>query len=165
MSRMRPSPTPQKVPLAIREAVARRVGEAFNSLNPDEKRQFTDETLTVLVNMKPKQLAKLFTKFVKKGRPSAEDLETVNQLIIVFLYSVKEEFRYHYATMIFKRLKESAGIPIPEDLPTKLEAVRKLRFIHAGVSPEIYDKVYTEWEKRSFETFDELFNHLLSANK
>ena len=122
-------PTPQKVPVATREAVARKVGEAFNTLNPDEKRRFCDETLTVLVNMKPKQLAKLFGKFVKKGRPSAEDLETVNQLIIVFLYSVKEEFRYHYATMIFKRLKESAGIPMPEDLQAKLEGVR-LSLIH-----------------------------------
>ena len=110
-------------------------------------------------------MGKLFGKFIKKGRPSAEDLETVNQLIIVFLYSVREEFRYHYATMIFKRLRESSGIPIPEDLTIKLEAVRKLKFIHAGVSPEIYDKVYAEWERLGVQTFDELFNHLLSANK
>jgi len=155
----------REVPLSTRQAIARRVGEAFNSLNPDEKRRFCDETLTVLVNMKPKQLGKLFGKFIKKGRPSAEDLETVNQLIIVFLYSVREEFRYHYATMIFKRLRESSGIPIPEDLTIKLEAVRKLKFIHAGVSPEIYDKVYAEWERLGVQTFDELFNHLLSANK
>mgnify|MGYP007042414765 CR=1 FL=1 len=117
------------------------------------------------MNMKPKQLAKLFGRFIKKGRPSAEDLETVNQLIIVFLYSMREEFKYHYALMIFKRLKESSGIPIPEDLTTKLEAVRKLKFIHAGVSPEMYDKLYATWEKLGVQTYDEFFNHLLSANK
>jgi len=158
-------PEVKEVPVSTREAVARRVGEAFNSLNPEDKRQFTDANLTALVNMKPKQLGKLISKFVKKGRPSTEDLEIVNQLIIIFLYSVKEEFRYHYATMIFKRLNESAGIPMPEDLSAKLEAVRKLRFIHAGVSSETYAKVYEEWNKLGVETFDEFFNHLLSAKK
>lgn len=156
---------PQEASESTREAVARRVGVAFNTLNPEEKRRFADETLTVLVNMKPKQIGKLFGKFVKKGRPSAEDLEIVNQLIIVFLYSVKEEFRYHYATMIFKRLKEAAGVPIPEDLPAKLEEVRKLKFFHAGVSPEIYEKIYAKWEQGDFQTYDEFFSSLLDASK
>ncbi|GAJ20368.1 unnamed protein product, partial [marine sediment metagenome] len=50
----------RKVSKSKREYVARRVGEAFNKLNPDEKRVFVDETLTVLVNMNPKQMGKLF---------------------------------------------------------------------------------------------------------
>ncbi|GAI22709.1 unnamed protein product, partial [marine sediment metagenome] len=98
--------------------------------------------------------------FVKRGRPSTKDLETINQLMIVFLYSVKEEFRYHYATMIFKRLP---GVPVPKDLPVKIGAVRKLKFVHAGVTPEMYDKLYVEWDRLKSKSFDEFFGHLLTG--
>ena len=151
---------PRKVSKFKREDVARRVGEAFNKLNPDEKRKFVDQTLTVLVNMTPKQMQKLFGSFVKRGRPSTKDLETINQLMIVFLYSVKEEFRYHYATMIFKRLP---GVSVPKDLPVKIGAVRKLKFIHAGVTPEMYDKLYVEWDNLKVASFTEFFGCLMSG--
>lgn len=153
---------PRKVSKVKREDVARRIGEAFNKLNPDDKRKFVDQTLTILVNMRPKQMGKLFGSFVKRGRPSTKDLETVNQLMIVFLYSVKEEFRYHYATMIFKRLP---GVPVPKDLPVKIGAVRKLKFIHAGVTPEMYDKLYGKWDELGVKSFDEFFGHLLAEKE
>jgi len=163
--RTRPRPAPAKVSATEREVVARRVGEAFNKLNPEEKRRFSDETLTVLVNMTPKQMGKLLGKFIKRGRPSSKDLETVNQLIIVFLYSVKPEFQLHYATMVYKRL----GQPLPENLPRTLEEIRKLRFIHAGVSQKIYSELYRVWEKIGFPVlpdgepnYDVLFNHLMT---
>jgi hypothetical protein len=159
---------PRKASKTKRTAVAQKIGEQFAALNPHDKRQFTDETLTALMNMSPRQLGKLFGKFVKRGRPSTEDLETANQLIVVFLWSVKEEFRYHYATMIFKRF-ESAGVPFPTDLPEKLEAVRQLDFIHAGVSPEMYQRLFNEYQRMSANnvsfTFDEFFSHLLGDSK
>lgn len=130
--------------------VARRIAEDFRGLDPEDKRQFVDETLTVLLKMKPKQVRKLLKKFAKRGRPSVKDLETVNQLIVCFLYSVKQEFMYHYATMVYKGLKQ----PIPEDLPEKLERVRQFKYIHMPMTPELYDKLRATFEKLEIP-FDE----------
>ena len=162
MSKRRPvrAKKVRKVSKSKREYVARRVGELFNQKNPDEKRRFVDDTLTVLYNMTPKQMGKLFGSFAKRGRPSTKDLETINQLMIVFLYSVKEAFRYHYATMIFKRLP---GVSVPKDLPAKITAVRKLKFIEVGVTPEMYDKIYAEWDRLKPDSFDKFFHHLLTG--
>jgi uncharacterized protein YdeI (YjbR/CyaY-like superfamily) len=143
-----------------REAIARTISEEFNKLNPDQKRNYVDDTLTSLVNMKKKEFDKLFKKFVKKGKPSAQDLETVNQIIVVFLHSVKDEFRYHYATMIYKSLK----VPIPEDLPEKLVQVRQLKWLHFGLSPEVYDSLFAEWVKQKQPSFDVFFTNLVNAN-
>lgn len=156
MSRVRRKP--QKISRSRREKVARKISTEFNKLDPASKRKFADDTLTQLVNMTKRQMRKLFEKFMKKGKPSTKDLETINQLIVVFLYSVKEEFRYHYASMIYKGL----NMALPEDLPEKLEAVRKLEWIHAGVEPELYSKLYHKWREYGVENFNDFFNHLLS---
>jgi len=147
----------QKPSLSTRERVAKRVAQRFNMLDPESKRKFVDETLTVLVNMSKKQMSKLLSKFVKKGKPSVKDLETINQLVVVFLYSVKPEYQYHYASMIFKGL----NLPVPEDLPKKLQYVRKKRFIHADVSPKTYKRLYDAWEKLGVNDYDKFFNSLL----
>ncbi|GAI19205.1 unnamed protein product [marine sediment metagenome] len=149
---------PSKASKLKRQEVARRVSELFNKKNPDEKRKFVDRTLTVLVNVKKMQ--KLFGSFAKRGRPSTKDLEIINQMIVVFLYSVKEEFRYHYAAMIYKRLP---GVSVPKDLPAKISAVRKLKFIQVGVNPKIYARIYAEWERSKAKSFDEFFGYLLSG--
>ena len=157
MSQRRVKRKLQKVSLSTRERVAKRIATRFNSLDPESKRKFVDETLTVLVNMSKKQMGKLLSKFVKKGKPSVKDLETINQLVVVFLYSVKPEYQYHYASMIFKGL----NLPIPKDLPEKLQYVRKKMFIHADVSPETYKRLYNVWERLGVNSYDEFFNSLL----
>jgi len=140
-----------------RELVATRIAEAFNRLPPDKKHAFVDDTLTTLVNMTREQMRKMFSSlFWKKGRPSTQDLETINQLIVVFTFSIKPEFQHHYASMIYKSLR----VPIPPDLPEKLEEVRKLKWIHAGISPAVYDKLYAEFEK--YGDYDEFFTELLN---
>lgn len=159
--RPRPQRAPRKASKHKREIVARKIAEKFNALPPDKKRAFVDETLTALVNMKPKQMKKMFSKFFKKGRPSEKDLELVNQLIVVFLYSVRIEFQFHYATMIYKSLK----VPIPADLPEKLKQVRKLVFLgDIGVSPEVYHRLHATWEKMGYPSYDDFFSKLIELN-
>lgn len=143
-----------------REMVVKKVAVAFNNLAPDEKRKFADDTLTVLVNMSQNQMGKLIKRIVRKGRPSEKDLETVNQLIVVFLYSVKPEFEYHYASMIYKAFK----MPLPAELPHRLEQVRQLVFLNdIGVTPPVYKQLYNEWDKAGRPRYDDFFTKLLNA--
>lgn len=140
-----------------RAASALRINEEFSKMNPGQQRKFVDDTLTALVNMPKKKMAKLFKKFVKKGKPSASDLDTMNQLVVVFLHSVKDEFRYHYATMIFKAMNR----PLPENMVTRLTAVRTQDWLHIGVSPNVYDMLFKEWERQGKPTYDVFFSNLM----
>lgn len=161
MSRRRRKPGAQagKVSEKKRQQVARKIAQEFNTLNPDQQRIFVDETLTALVNMKKKQMQKLFAKFVKRGRPSTKDLETINQLIVVFLHSLKTEFKYHYASMIYKAL----NMALPPDIPKKLQQVRMFRWLHFGVSPKTYDMMFAYWEKLGRPEYDAFFTVLVEG--
>ena len=140
--------------------VASRIAEEFNKFSVIKKREFVDETLTALVNMKKEKLRKMFSKlFFKKGTPTTRDLETINQLVVVFLHSIKDEFKYHYASMVYKALR----IPLPEDLPVKLEEVRSLEWLHFGVSMDTAQRLYNLWEKRGKPDYDSFFTELLEA--
>jgi len=153
----------QKPSLEVREQVATRIAERFNRLPPDEKRRFVDDTLTTLVNMSRNEMKKLFSKmFWKKGRPSEKDLEMMNQLIVVFIYSVRPEFQFHYASMIHKALK----LPQPSDIVEKLQKVRQLVFLgDMGVTPKVYSELYERWTKTGQPPYDEFFTTLLNADK
>lgn len=161
MSR-KPPPLPEpSVPEEERAVAALRVSEDFMALSPQEQREFVDETLTTLVNMPKKKLAKFFSKlFFKKGKPTAKQLETANQLIVTFLFSVKEEFRYHYATMVLKNMPNAE---IPEDLPRKLEQIRQLTPLHFMVSDEVGSALYNEWNAQGCPHYDMFFSNLLNG--
>lgn len=150
---------PRKISKTKREMVARKIAMQFNKLSPFEKRMFADETLTALVNMNRRQMHKMFSKMFKKGRPTTQDLETINQLIVVFLYSVKPEFRYHYAFMIYKSLK----MPIPPDIEEKLDQVRKVTFLSdIAVSTEVYDKLLKKWQDKGSPPYDKFFTETMN---
>lgn len=137
---------------------ATRIMKDFNELNPTDKREFCDESLTALVNMNKKKLTKMFSKlFFKKGQPTVQDLETINQLIAVFLYSVKDEFSFHYASMIYKAFK----MPLPANILEKLDEVRALEWLHIGVPKETYDKLYAAWKGQGFCDYGKFFEGLL----
>lgn len=156
-------PTPEEVTEADLKRVeaATRIMQSFNALPPNRKREFVDESLTVLVNMSKKKLQKFFGKlFFKKGPPTVKELETTNQLIATFLHSIKDEYQMHYATMIYKAFR----LPIPKELPQKLQQLRSLEWLHMGISKETYDRLYRTWEKMGFPEYDMLLGTLLKAH-
>jgi hypothetical protein len=156
-----PMPKPM-IPESEREEAALKVSEEFMKLTPQEQREFVDETLTALVNMSRKKLAKFIQKlFFKKGRPTAKQIETANQLIIVFLWSIKEEFRYHFATMIFKNMPEMEEYL--EHTRKKLEQVRELEPMHFLVSKAVGQRMFKEWESQGFPSYDAFFDNLLNG--
>jgi hypothetical protein len=156
------SPPKPEVPESEREEAALKVSEEFMKLTPQEQREFVDETLTALVNMNRKKLGKFFSKlFFKKGKPSAQQMETANQLIVVFLWSIKEEFRYHFATMIFKNMPGMEEYL--EHTRDKLELVRELEPMHFLVSKPIGQRMFKEWEAQGFPPYDTFFDNLLSG--
>jgi DNA-directed RNA polymerase subunit F len=142
-----------------REIVAQKVAERFNRLPPDKKRKFVDDTLTELVNMSRQQMQKLFKKIVRKGRPSEKDLELLNQLIVVFIYSVRPEYQFHYASMIYKSLK----MPLPTDIPEKLQRIRQVMFLSdIGVSLEVYHRLFEDWTAKGSPPYNDYFTQLLN---
>ena len=149
-----------------KEEVARSVAEQFDLLDPETKHKWVDEMLTALVNMTAKQRKKfLSSTLMKQGKPTVKDMEKVNQLITCFLYSLRDEYRYHYAFMLLKALK----LPT-HDIPGKLAKVRSFMWIHAAVKPETYKRMMTQWKSmkldlNNFEHFDKFFNGLLDAAK
>jgi hypothetical protein len=157
-----PSPPKPEVPESEREEVALKVSEEFMKLTPQEQREFVDETLTALVNMNRKKLGKFFSKlFFKKGKPSAKQMETANQLIVVFLWSIKEEFRYHIATMIFKNMPGMEEYL--EHTRDKLEQVREQEPMHFLVSKLIGKRMYDEWITQGSPPYDTFFDNLLTG--
>jgi len=163
MSRRKISAPPKpEVPESEREEVALKVSEEFMKLTPQEQREFVDETLTALVNMSRKKLGKFFSKlFFKKGKPSAKQMETANQLIVVFLWSIKEEFRYHFATMIFKNMPGMEEYL--EHTRDKLEQVREQEPMHFLVSKPIGQRMFKEWEFQGCPPYDTFFDNLLNG--
>jgi len=162
MSKKIPEPPKPVIPESERKEVARKVSEDFMNLTPQEQREFVDETLTALVNMSRKKLSKFIAKtFFKKGKPTVQQMETANQLIVVFLWSVKEEFRYHFATMIFKSMPGMEEYL--EHTREKLEQVRQLEPMHFLVSKPIGQKMFEEWKAQGFPDYDTFFSNLLNG--
>jgi len=152
------------------------LAETFGEMDDEAKTKFVDDTLTALIDAsknpkKQKTIWKTLTKHVKrdqgkeKGKAKAELTEKgkafINQVVVALLYSMKEEFRYQWAHLIYTILNQ----PVPPDLPQKIEAVRGFKYIHAGLLPETYFEVNKLAENLKVESFEELFQHLLNPNK
>jgi len=144
-------------------------------MDDEAKTKFVDDTLTALIDAskdpkKQKTIWKTLTKHVVKrdqgkGKSTHELTEKgkafINQVVVALLYSMKEEFRYQWAHLIYTILNQ----PIPSDLPQKIEAVRGFKYIHAGLNPGTYFEVNKLAEDLKIESFEELFQHLLNRNK
>jgi hypothetical protein len=154
-------PKPQ-IPETQRQEVALKVSEEFMKLTPQEQREFVDETLTALVNMSRKKLGKFLKNlFFKKGPPSAKQMGTANQLVVTFLWAFKEEFRYHFAIMIFKNMPGMEDYV--EHAREKLEQVREQEPLHFLVSKEVGQRMYDEWKAQKFPPYDAFFDNLLTG--
>jgi len=148
------------------------LAETFGEMDDDAKTNFVDDTLTALIDAsknpkKQKAIWKTLTKHVVKrdqgkGKPipqlTGKGKAFVNQVVVGLLYSMKEEFRYQWAYLIYTILNQ----PIPPDLPQKVEAVRRFKYIHAGLLPETYFAINKIAEELNVQNFDELFQHLIN---
>jgi len=152
------------------------LAQMFGEMDDDARTKFIDDTMAALIDAskdpkKQKAIWKTLTKHVVKhdqGKEKAKPQLTekgktfINQVVVALLYSMKEEFRYQWAFLIYTILNQ----PIPPDLPQKIEATRNLRYIHAGLQPQTYLEINNLAEKLKVQNFDELFqNLLLNQNK
>lgn len=156
-------------------AKTKTLAEAFSQMDDEAKTKFVDDTMTALIDAskdpkKQKAIWKTLTKHVvkrdqEKGKAIPQLTEKgkafINQVIVALLYSMKEEFRYQWAFLIYTILNQ----PIPTDLPQKVEAVRNFKYIHAGLQPQTYFEINKLAEELNVQNFDELFQRLLNQNK
>jgi hypothetical protein len=145
MSRIGVRKKPRKPSKATRERIGAIVAEKFASLTPDQRNQFVFKMLYALTKMSRRQMQKYAGRFSKQGRPSAEMLAEVFQFICVFTYSIKPEFQYLYAMMLNKAFKQ----PNPPDLEDKMRNAQKFKWIHFPMLPNVYDRLYREFEKNA----------------
>jgi len=152
---------------------AKTLAETFSEMDDDAKTKFVDDTLTALIDasknpQKQKAIWKTLTKHVVKrhqGKAMPQLTEKgkafINQVIVALLYSMKEEFRYQWAHLIYTILNQ----PVPPDLPQKIEAVRSFKYIHAGLTPKTYLEFNSLVTKLNVQNFEELFQHVINQNK
>lgn len=145
------------------------LAETFGQMDEATKTRFVDDTLTTLIDAskdpkKQKQIWKTLTKHVVKSEKGKKITQLkpkgkafINQVIVALLYSMKEEFRYQWACLIYTILNQ----PVPPNLPQKIEAVRSFQYIHAGLQPKTFQQLSDLATKLGIESFDELFQHLL----
>jgi len=149
------------------------LAETFSEMDDDAKTRFVDDTLTALIDAskdpkKQKAIWKTLTKHVVKrheGKAIPQLTEKgkafINQVIVALLYSMKEEFRYQWACLIYTILNQ----PVPPDIPQKIEAVRSFKYIHAGLTPKTYTEINNLATQLNVQDFEELFQHLINQNK
>lgn len=144
----------------------------FNELTEEERVAFVGKSLDLLVEYSRskggiKKLVKVFAPllFSAVKQPSAEDLKTISQFVTVFLYSIKEEFRYKWAELLHNlyRFKTKQMVPQLTHIPERQKEVDSLKFIHAGMSPKTYRKLNSWIMNNNVSNWDEVFNTLLAA--
>lgn len=146
------------------------LAETFSEMDEEAKTKFVDDTLTALIDaskdpQKQKAIWKNLTKHVVKrheGKKIPQLTEKgkafINQVVVALLFSMKEEFRYQWACLIYTILNQ----PVPPDLPQKIEAVRNYKYIHAGLQPQTYQDLNNIATKLDAQNFDELIQHLIT---
>ena len=149
-------------------AKASSIPAEFAKLNDEGKAKFTKATLDTLIKIasNPKTRVKFFKKYLapkKKGRPkdlTQEEIDTIQQVVTVFLYSLKEEFRYWWSKLVCLFLPPQL-VPkgLWERIEERLEEVETRRFVHLSFDPESY----SELQKivNNLGGWDAFFNHAL----
>lgn len=142
----------------------------FAKLNDEGREEFTRATLDALTKIaqNPKARQKVFRRYFapkKKGRPKAltnEEKDTIQQVVTVFLYSLKEEFRYHWAKLVCLFLP-SQMLPegLFERINQRMTEVETRRFVHLSFDP----KSYKELQKtvNSMGGWDVFFNNAVEV--
>lgn len=139
----------------------------FAKLTDDEKVKFTKATLDTLIKIasSPKARVKFLKKYLapKKGRPkdlTQEEIDTIQQIMTVFLYSLKEEFRYWWSKLICLFMPAQL---VPEGLweriEEQIEETEKRRFVHISFEPESYEEL--QRVVNDLGGWDVFFNHAL----
>jgi hypothetical protein len=151
-------------------AVSSKIPAEFARLTDEQRTKFAEATLEALIKIarNPKARQKVFKRYFtpkKKGRPKAltqSEIDTIQQIITVFLYSLKEEFRYHWAKIVCLFLPPQM---LPEGLFERIEKrmkeVKHRRFIHLSFEPEPYKQLMKTVD--ALGGWDAFMNHAVEA--
>lgn len=144
----------------------------FAKLSDEQKMKFTKATLESLIKIasNPKARVKFFKRFLaskKKGKAkelTQDDIDTIQQIVTVFLYSLKEEFRYWWSKLVCLFLPAQL---VPEGLFERIEErikeTEQRRFIHLSFEPESYEEL--QKIVNDLGGWDAFFNHALEKLK
>lgn len=140
-----------------KEEVVCSVAQDFSQLSDQSKNVFVWDTLDVLVNMTPSQMKKMIKRFVKRGRPSKDDVEMIHLLVLMFLFSIKPEFRPIWGKLVYKFLKQ----PVPESIEQKVEDERNYSYLHIRLTQDMYERVTVFTNTMDPQDWNYIFDQLL----
>lgn len=149
--------------------VSSNVPAEFAKLSDEGKFKFTAATLESLIKIASNQKSKekFFKKFLlHKGKKqlTQDEVDTIYQLITVFLYSLKEEFRYHWAKLMCLLLPpQMVPAGLMETADKRIQEVSSRRFVHLSFEPKPYKELQKIVDKLG--GWDEFFSHALDALK
>lgn len=128
------------------EEIAVKVAKDFKALDLDAKDKFVHATLKAIIKYigKPKVRKKVFKTMMNPKRGlKKESIETLNQLILAFLWSIKPNFRYQWQETVFKFLGVPEAQVYAEQAARRAEELQNmgLRFVYLGLTPDGYEKI------------------------
>ena len=154
---MSQTPLPQQV-------IETTVAAVFAKLDDDQRNKFVDDTLSALINSiadpeSQKRFRRIMMKLQVRKQLKEKEQQWVNQIVVSFLWSVKEEFRYQMSFLIYLMFRQQP----PEDLPQKISAIKQYMYIHAPLLPPTFSKLEAYAHATKSRNYDELVNNLLTG--
>ncbi len=149
------------------------VGRQFQELDEDARVSFVSENLNRLVkSSKTMRGIRRIVKWLKPlwapsvNPPSDNDKKTVSMFTTILLYSFKEEFRYKWAEIIYNiyRVKTQQQVPELSNISERRKEVEALKWLHAGISPDLHKRFVGVVMEKNLGTWDDVFQYLLDAS-
>jgi len=146
------------------QVIENTVAAMFAKLDDDQRNRFVDDTLSALINsisdpQAQKRFRRIMMKLQVRKKLRAKEQQWVNQIVVSFLWSVKEEFRYQMSYLIYLIFHQEP----PGDLPAKIEETRQYLYIHAPLLPDTFTKLEAFAHATKSRNYDELFKNLLKT--
>lgn len=134
------------------------VVKIFSRLPDEKKIKFTEENLEAInkIMADPKTKTKFLRQFLtlfftsEKQNISPQQVQTMKQLLVSFLFSLKPEFMYEWAQIV----DLTVGFPLPEGFEERKQYVKSRNWFHIGLKPELWRKVNEKMDELgSVESF------------
>lgn len=140
------------------------VAAMFAKLDDEQRNKFVDDTLSALINsigepQAQKRFRRIMMKLQVRKQLKEREQQWVNQIVVSFLWSVKEEFRYQMSYLIYLIFRQQP----PSDLPKKIEETRQYLYIHAPLLSNTFTKLEAYAHATKSRNYDELFSNLLKG--
>lgn len=140
---------------------AEKIAKDFNRLSLEEKDAFASATISVILQAvgNPRLKKKIFKAMRNpKKKRGTQTTETITQLSTAFLWSIKPNYRYKWAQVLYKFLGGEHAELYAEHAQKRDEQLKQLnlRFVYLGLTDEGYKQINEFLSKLGSKPLDDL---------